>query len=435
MKNDHIEHHNVIIVGGGPGGLGVAATLEGWHPIFKGDYKFPSNEVQRLAKQYENNPLALDMHALLERGHRPIEFFRMRHHPTQEALPPDKWTLEFTKRARTDWLMLTTDSPGGLWNNVPREQMTLGPAHWMELAHYPIGKFYQETGRVRDLDDLAHRDDLVNYYKAFTRKLKLENHIRTGIKITEISPALEKSRKTFIVHSVEQSTGKTKKYSCNHLVFAVGPRSVVRKLNAKGIQHEYVSPAYTHPDDYPGERVVVIGGGRSADWAAQELHDSGRSVVYVMRQEASSHLNLINASQYLPYYQRWSEILSSEQERMGLLYSSKVTSFERDGLINITTPEGSVVVQADHAIVEIGGDPDYELLSSFGNLTFHKKRDNFRFQLNQMVVDQATFESVDIPHLYAAGYIAQGTGLSVIGFHAGCFLIAGDILSKSVEAQ
>jgi hypothetical protein len=52
-----------------------------------------------------------------------------------------------------------------------------------------------------------------------------------------------------------------------------------------------------------------------------------------------------------------------------------------------------------------------------------------------MVVDQATFESVDIPHLYAAGYIAQGTGLSVIGFHAGCFLIAGDILSKSVEAQ
>ena len=32
--------------------------------------------------------------------------------------------------------------------------------------------------------------------------------------------------------------------------------------------------------------------------------------------------------------------------------------------------------------------------------------------------------------LDAAGYIAQGTGLSVIGFHAGCFLIAGDILRK-----
>jgi hypothetical protein len=33
--------------------------------------------------------------------------------------------------------------------------------------------------------------------------------------------------------------------------------------------------------------------------------------------------------------------------------------------------------------------------------------------------------------LYPSGYLAQGTGLSVIGFHAGCFLIAGDILRKS----
>ena len=68
--------------------------------------------------------------------------------------------------------------------------MTLGPEHRMELAHYPIGKFYQETGRARDLDDLAHRDDLIDYYKAFTRKLNLENHIRTVVKITKISPSL-----------------------------------------------------------------------------------------------------------------------------------------------------------------------------------------------------------------------------------------------------
>ena len=84
---------------------------------------------------------------------------------------------------------------------------------------------------------------------------------------------------------------------------------------------------------------------------------------------------------------------------------------------------------AEHA-VEIGGDPDYALLGDYGDLTFHAKRDNFRFQLMQMVVDQATFESVDIPGLYPAGYTAQGTGLSVIGFHAACFLIAGDILRK-----
>ncbi len=426
-----VEHHSVIIVGGGPGGLGVAATLEGWHPHFVGGYSFPSQEVQQFAQQHENNPLAFDPHELLKRRHRPIEFFRMRHHPIQDAIPPDEWTLKFSKHRRADWLMLTTDGPGGLWNNVPREQMTLGPAHWMELAHYPIGRFFKQTGRNRDLNALVHRDDLVPYYQAYAEELGLNDHIRTGIRVTSIEPADDDNDARFIVSSIDQNSEAPTTYSCDYVVFGVGPRSALRKLDAQGIDQDYVSDAYTHPDDYPGDRVLVIGGGRSADWAAQELHDVGHTVVYVMRQQADVHLKLINDSQHLPYYRRWGEILTGDQARMGLLYGSKVTAFESGGLVSITTPEGVTQIQIDHAVIEIGGDPDYQLLNSFGELTFHAKRDNFRFQINQMVVDQATFESVDIPGLYPAGYAAQGTGLSVIGFHAGCFLIAGDILRRT----
>jgi len=420
----------VIIAGGGPGGLGVAATLEGWHPRFEGDYKFPSDEVQDLAREHEQNLLAYDLHDLLERGHHPIEFFRMRHHPEQDALPLDDWTLKFSKNDRVDWLMLTTDGPGGLWNSVPREQMTLGPAHWMELAHYPIARFYEQTGRDRDLNALVHRDDLIPYYQAYAEELGLDENIRTRNKIMNVEPAGDDIDARFIVQSLEEDTGDTMMYSCDYLVFGVGPRSALRTLDALGVGQDYVSLAYTHPDDYTGERVLVIGGGRSADWAAQELHDDGRTVVYTMRQQPEAHLKLIHDSQYLPYYQRWGEILSGDQERMGLLYGSKVTAFHPDGLVEITTADGPIQLQVDHVVVEIGGDPDYDLLRSFGDITFHEKRDNFRFQLSQMVVDQATFESTDIPCLYPAGYTAQGTGLSVIGFHAGCFLIAGDILRK-----
>ena len=428
----------MIIAGGGPGGLGVAATLEGWHPRFEGDYQFPSPEVQQLARQHEANPLAFDPHELLERGHRPIEFFRMRHHPVQHALPPDEWTLKFSKRDRADWLMLTTDGPGGIWNNVPREQLTLGPAHWMELAQYPIAKFYEKTGRNRDLDALVHRNDLVPYYQACAEELGLSEHIQTGVRVTGIRPARpqgeqdgkDASSPRFIVDAIEKATGKSTTYSCDYLVFAVGPRSALRRLSVSGTEQDYVSLAYTHHDDYPGERVLVVGGGRSADWAAQELHDDGRTVLYAMRQNPQAHLKLISNSQFLPYYVRWAEILSGGQERMGLLYESQVSGFGPDGLVSINTPEGAVQVNVDHVVIEIGGDPDYALLDAYGDLTFHAKRDNFRFQLMQMVVDQATFESVDIPGLYPAGYTARGTGLSVIGFHAGCFLIAGDILRK-----
>ena len=425
-----MQHHSVIIVGGGPGGLGVAATLEGWHPQFEGDYQFPSDEVQTLARKHEENPLAFDLHELLELGHRPIEFFRMRHHPIQDALPLDEWTLKFAKRDRVDWLMLTTDGPGGLWNNVPRTQMTLGPAHWMELAHYPIARFYEQTGRKRDLNALVHRYDLVPYYQAYAEQLGLNDHIRTGTMVTSIEPAGSDIDARFVVTSTDQGTGDITIYSCDHLVFGVGPRSAIRKLTTTGADQPYVSIAYTHPDDYPGERVMVIGGGRSADWAAQELHDAGRTVIYVMRQLPEAHLNLINNSQFLPYYRRWAEILSGEQERMGLLYGSDVSDLDSSGVATVTTPDGPIQVQIDHVVVEIGGDPDYSLLDAYDDLTFHEKHDNFRFQLNQLVVDQATFESVDVPGLYPAGYTAQGTGLSVIGFHAASFLIAGDILRK-----
>ena len=430
MKNDHIEHHNVIIVGGGPGGLGVAATLEGWHPRFEGDYRFPSDEVQRYAIEYSDNPLKLDLNGLLGLGHRPIEFFRMRHHPIQEALPPEVWTLKFTKNDRIDWHMLTTDGPGGLWNNVATEQLTLGPAHWMELAQYPMAKFYEKIGHAGDLNALVHRDDLVSYYNTAARELDLLKHMSTGVRVTNIQPSGNKAIGRFIVDAVKESNGKSSRYSCDYLVFAVGPRSKMRSLETQGLGEGYVSFLYTSPDDYPGERLLVVGGGRSADWAAQELHDAGRAVVYAMRQKPEAHLKLINASQHLPYYLRWAEILQGDQKRMGLLYEAEITEFEPGGLVTVGTPEGPVKIEVDHAVVEIGGDPEYGLLEPFGKLTLQAKNDNFRFQLMQMVVDQATFESVDIPGLYPSGYLAQGTGLSVIGFHAGCFLIAGDILRK-----
>jgi thioredoxin reductase len=432
MTNNHgenIEHHAVIIVGGGPGGLGVAAVLEGWHPRFEGDFQFPVPEVQQLAEEFRDSPLQLDQHRVLNAGLRPIEFFRMRHHPTQEALPLDNWTLKFTKQERVDWKMLSFHKPGGLWNNVPREQLTLGPAHWMELAPYPMLQFYADTGRDRDPNQLIHKNDIVPYYHAFATELGLDGHIQTGTQVTAIKPMPANSGARFRVEADTDTGPQT--YSCDFLVFAVGPKSSARTLIARGSDQPYVEYGYHHADDLPGERVMVIGGGRSADWVATECHDHGKTVVYVMRQTPEPHLKLINDSQYLPYYQRLAGILSGEQERMGLLYSSEVKEFRPDGEVVVGTPDGDVTIHVDHVVVEIGGEPDYELVEGFGPLTLEPKRDNFRFQVMQMQTDQATFESVDIEGLYPAGYLSKGTGLSVIGFHCGAYLIAGDILRRS----
>jgi len=230
---------------------------------------------------------------------------------------------------------------------------------------------------------------------------------------------------------VEAETDRGRRYTtCDYLVFAVGPRSAERRLTANGAGQPYVQYGYHHADDLPGDRVMVIGGGRSADWAATECHDAGKSVIYVMRQAPEPHLKLINESQHLPYYRRIAEILNGEQGRFGLLYNSEVKEFRPGGEVLIGTPEGDAEVGVDHVIVEIGGEPDYGLLQGYSPISLIPKRDNFRFQVMQMKTDQATFESADVPGLYPAGYLSQGTGLSVIGFHCGAYLIAGDILRR-----
>ena len=38
---------------------------------------------------------------------------------------------------------------------------------------------------------------------------------------------------------------------------------------------------YDKPEDFAGERVIVVGGGRSGDWAATELHEGGKQVLEV----------------------------------------------------------------------------------------------------------------------------------------------------------
>ena len=439
-----VEHHSVVIIGGGPGGLGVAAVLAGWRPRLRNGFRrFENPDVQRIAEQNADDLMSADLHAVLKAGVRPIDFFRTQHHPRQGAVPLDERPLQFyrdggleslttsgfeslTTGGAVDWLLLTLGLPGGLWNGVPRHQLTLSPAHWMELAPYPMLQFAADSGRAIHPDALILKDDLVAYYHAAPGALGLDGRIRVGVTVTCVRPPRDGEPGRFAIETTEDGSPRT--FTCDNGVFAVGPRSAARRLGVPGEDLPYVSHYYDHPDACPGGRVLVVGGGRSADWAATELHDAGRHVAYVMRQPVENHLRLIAESQHLPYYLRIAQIMQGSTGRFGLLYGSHVRRFLPGGVVEVASPEGEVTLRVDHVVVEIGADPDYSLLQGFPPLTFVPKRDNYRFQLMQVRVDQATFESVDVPGLYVAGYLAEGTGLSVIGFHCGAYLIGADIL-------
>ena len=402
-----MSHHEVIILGAGPAGLGVAASLEGWHP-------------------YDNNGknlLNINTKNLSDNGVRPIAHFRELHHP-EDNTPYGSNKFNFKKNRRADWIILSDDAAGGLWNNVPANQLTLGPANWMELSHYPMKQYNCDNKNDINLKEIINKKNLLNYYKKFSTKLKLNDHIYNNHKIISIQ---KKQNGDFTIYSKFKNIKR--EFSCRYLVFALGPKSIKRQLGVPGENLDYINNSYTKPQDFPGKNITIIGGGRSSDWAAQELFDNKKNITYIMRQKKENHLRLIRESQFLNYYKRWHEIISNKERNMTILYESKVIRFSKNNQITYENNYKTQTIKSDHVIIEIGGLPNYNLLKNL-NLEFHEKYDNYRFQLLQMKVHQHSFESINVENLYACGYLAQGTGLSVIGFHAGSFLISGDILKK-----
>lgn len=451
------EHRTAIVVGGGPAGLAFAPVLGGWHPFFH-----PSNVLQArypqvadMFRQHTDTLLSLDMQAMLQTGIPPADLFRLLHHPRQLYTGADQIALEFRQQKPLDFLLLTQEEVGGLWNNVPENLLTLSPGQWMEFAYHPLAQYAQETGQSFDVNELIIKKRLVDYYHSIPDRFGVADQVRPWTRVSKVEPheagflvtAVDVSdwkdkdpvqlRRPAFPQSGDVLQGDVRQYTCKYLIYAVGQRAELRPLGVPGEDLPFVTQYYVKASDFPGERVVVVGGGRSADWAATELHDAGRHVTYVMRQSRDNHWGLINQSRGgLPYYARIAQILEGGSNRLETVYDTSLTAIEaidddEHGIVTLTWAQGSRQVEVDHVLKEIGGIADYSLLQGFEHpLQLVEKYDSYRFQVHQARVHPHSYESIDIPNLYPGGYLAEGLGLVVIGMHGATYAIAADILKK-----
>ena len=426
------EHRTVIIVGGGPAGLPLAVVLGGWHPHYRGSQMF--NQRYKTLADYlspiQGTLLGLNFRELVQANLSPVDLFRLLHHSRQLFEEMAQIALEFRPGEPLDYLLLTQEKVGGLWNNVPRNMLTLSPGQWMEFAFYPLAQHVQEQGLDLDVNALIGKRHLVDYYHRVPPRFEQEEHIHTGEKVTRIEP----HEKGFLINSREVGSDTTHQYTCKYLVYAAGQRCSLRQLEVPGEGLPFVSTSYDTPEDFSGERVLVVGGGRSADWAATELHDAGKQVYYAMRQAPEQHWQLINDSRYgLPYYARIAAILESRSSSMETLYRTHIRKIEpgaKGGLVTVESKGSARVLEVDHVVKEIGGIADYSLFEGFPQLQLYEQYDNYRFQLHQVQTHPHNYESLDIPNLYMGGYLAAGLGLVVIAMHGTTYAIAGDILQK-----
>lgn len=423
-----IEHRTVIIVGGGPAGLAFAAVFGGWHPYYRGSHFFHTRYPQfhDHMRTVQGSLLDLDFPAIVHTGIQPADLFRLLHHPGKKFQSLDEMALEFRREKPIDYMLITQEDVGGLWNNVPRNLLTLSPGQWMEFAYYPLAQHAAEQGIALDVNDLIRKRDLVAYYHAIPKRFGQTDHIHTRERVTKIQP----HEKGFLVTSQDVGSKTEHRYTCKYLIYATGQRGVMRRLDIPGEDLPIVSNHYDHFDVYPGQNIMVVGGGRSADWAATELHDAGKHVHYVMRQPAENHWRLISESRYLPYYARIAELIETKSPRFHTLYQTRVKKIEEPGRVTLQSSEREHTLAVDHVILEIGAWADYSPIQGFKPLTLVEKYDAYRFQVHQVATHPHNYESTDIPNLYPGGYLAQGIGLVVFAMHGTTYAIAGDILQK-----
>ena len=423
------EHHTVIIVGGGPAGLPLAVVLGGWHPHYRGGDLFRQRYPQLDAhlSGFGKTLLGLDFPALARSGIPPVDLFRLLHHPGQKFRGVEEIAMGFRRADPIDCLLISQEPVGGLWNNVPENLLTLSPGQWMEFPFYPLAQHAEEQGLDLDPNALIIKRRLTDYYHRIPARFEQTDRMRIGEKVVRIQP----HELGFQLTSRDVRTEDIRQYTCKYLVYAAGQRCILRRLNIPGEDLPFVTNRYDRPEDFPGHRVLVVGGGRSADWAATELYDAGKQVRYVMRQPFERHWRLISDSRHgLPYYGRIADILESHDRRFEPLYETRVTQIESNGLVTVANAEVTRTLETDHVILEIGGVADYSLFDGFPPLRLVEKYDNYRFQVHQMPTHPHNYESTDIPNLYPGGYLAEGIGLVVIAMHGTTYAIAGDILQK-----
>ena len=423
-----LEHHKVVIIGGGPAGLPLAIVLGGHWPYYRGSDFFSARypQLHSYLSDQEETLLSLRFESLIAQGFSPADVFRLLHHPGKKFRGLDNIAYTFRKNDPIDYVLLTREEVGGLWNNVPKNLLTLSPGQWMEFGFYPIKQWAHENEIDIDVNDLIIKHRLIDYYHSIPERFGQSDRIRAHTNVTRIEP----EGIGFRVQFEDLNSGTTSAMTCDHLVYAAGQRCILRELGAPGQDLPFVTNRYDTPDDFPGERVVVVGGGRSADWAATELHDAGRYVTYVQRQPESQHAPLIRDSLYLPYYARIAQIMEEASPRFDCRYETTITRIDPDGTLHLSSKVGTTTIQVDHVIVEIGGVADYSLFEGFPDIQLVDKYDDYRFQVRQMRVHPHSYESIDVANLYPGGYLAEGIGLVVYAMHGTTYPIAASILQK-----
>lgn len=214
------------------------------------------------------------------------------------------------------------------------EQDTVGGT----IAHYPRGKVVMTAPAHLPLVGEFHfgetsKENLMKFWTDAVAKTGLD--ISTGERVS----AIESYEGGFEV--VARNS-----YKASNVLLAIGRRGTPRKLGVPGEDHSKVIYSLMEPEQYRGQKVVVVGGGDSALEAAMSLaEEPGTEVLLSYRGDAFSRAKAANRER----------VASAEESgKLRVELASTVVQITPDTL-HLKTSNGDSELANDAVLVCAGG--------------------------------------------------------------------------------
>ena len=229
---------------------------------------------------------------------------------------------------------------------IVEQEDSLGGA----VYHYPRAKIAMTApvnlpivGKVKMTE--ISKEELLEFWNGVVAK--------TGLKIAfrERMEGIEKVGDAFVVKTSQGS------YNAKTVMLAIGRRGTPRKLNVPGENSPKVVYRLIDPEQYKGQRVLVVGGGDSAIEAAVAISEQpGSRVSISYRSESFSRVKEKN---------RIAVKTAQDAGRLRVLLQSQVSSIEPDK-VHLKYKEEPVAIRNDTVIVCAGGELPTPLLQKIG---------------------------------------------------------------------